>query len=273
MQDAGLLPALRCNVVELSEEQLLRYSRQIMLAEIDAQGQLRLAEARILIVGLGGLGSPAAMYLATAGVGCLVLCDDERVELSNLQRQVLYDTRDLGELKSEKARARLHAINPDVDLCLVTERIGGERLSREVAAADVVLDATDNFATRFAINAACLRHRKPMVFGAAIRFEGQVSVFDARDPESPCYRCLYSDNFVDERESCEARGVLAPLLGVIGSVQAIEAIKLVTGSGEGLCGRLLLFDALGMTWHSATLKRDPQCPACRHAPSLPSTSA
>ena len=245
----------------MNDEQLLRYSRQIMLPEIDARGQLRLAEATVLIVGLGGLGSAASIYLAAGGVGHLVLVDFDKVDLSNLQRQILHQTRDIGRLKVESARDHLLALNPDVKLSLINHALEPDELQQQVAAADVVLDASDNFQTRFALNAACVRNKTPLVSGAAIRFEAQLSVFDLRSNESPCYRCLYGDSArIDE--TCTANGVVAPLLGIAGSIQAMEAMKLIMGIGRTLTGKLLLFDALTMEWHSARLPKDPACPVC-----------
>jgi adenylyltransferase/sulfurtransferase len=246
----------------MNDQQLLRYSRQIMLPEIDAAGQEKLAAATVFVVGLGGLGSPIATYLAAAGVGHLVLNDFDRVDLSNLQRQILHTTPDIGRLKTESARDRLLALNPDVRLTLIERVLEDDELVRQAAAADVVVDGSDNFRTRFAVNAACVRARKPLVSGAAIRFEAQVAVFDVRDPASPCYRCLYGADAAVE-ETCTANGVMAPLLGIIGSVQAAEAMKIVMGIGRTLLGELLLFDVLNMEWHRARIARDPECAVCR----------
>lgn len=248
----------------MNDEQLLRYSRQMMLPEIDAAGQERLAAARMLLIGMGGLGSAAGTYLAAAGAGHLVLVDFDRVDLSNLQRQILYATADIGRPKTAAARERLLAINPDVHIDTIDARLDDQSLQEQVAAADVVLDCCDNFATRFAINAACRRARKPLVSAAAIRFEAQVSVFFPGDPSSPCYRCLYNDDTRVE-ETCTANGVIAPLLGIIGSIQALEAMKVIMGIGCTLKGRLLLLDAMTLEWHTATLPRDPDCPVCGDA--------
>ena len=244
----------------MDDERLLRYSRQIMLPELDVAGQNRLCDSRALIVGLGGLGSPVAMYLAAAGVGTLELCDDDRVDLSNLQRQILHTTDRIGEPKAISARHTLQGLNPAVELIERSERLDAAALDGAVEAADLVLDCTDNFATRFAINAACHRHRTPLVSGAAIRWEGQVSVFDQR-PGSPCYRCLYGDDGEDDQR-CSENGVAAPLVGVIGSIQALEAIKVLSGVGESLAGRLLLLDGLRMQWRELRLQPDPRCPVC-----------
>ena len=245
----------------MEDEQLLRYSRHILLPEIDLAGQERLLGARILIIGLGGLGSPAAMYLAAAGTGHLVLVDFDEVELSNLQRQIIHTSSDLNRLKVESARDRVVALNPETTVTTVGTRLGVAELDAQVGAADVVVDASDNFSTRFAINKACHGTGTPLVSGAALRFAGQVTVFLPGQESSPCYRCLYSDE-PDEEERCADTGVVAPLLGVIGSVQAMEALKLVTQIGESLCGWLLVLDALTMEWRKIALNRDPDCSVC-----------
>jgi adenylyltransferase/sulfurtransferase len=239
---------------------LLRYSRQIMLPQVGIEGQQRLAEARALVVGLGGLGSPVAIYLAAAGVGTLELVDDDRVDLSNLQRQILHDTAAIGRSKAESAGARLGALNPLVELVLHERRLDDKALAAAVAAADVVLDCSDNFATRFALNRACHAARTPLVSGAAIRWDGQVSVFDHAGG-GPCYRCLYEEDG-EEDMRCSENGVIAPLVGIIGTVQALEAIKLLCGAGESLRGRLLILDALRMHWRELRLSADPNCPVC-----------
>ncbi|MGD8909106.1 MAG: molybdopterin-synthase adenylyltransferase MoeB [Chromatiales bacterium] len=244
----------------MNDEQLLRYSRQIMLPAIGIEGQERLAAARALIIGLGGLGSPVAMYLAAAGVGTLVLVDFDRVDLTNLQRQVIHTTPRIGTPKVDSARQTLQALNPETRILTIDQALEGEALSEQVAQADVVIDGSDNFTTRFAVNASCRARRTPLVSGAAIRMEGQVSVFTGQ-PGTPCYHCLYPEEGQLD-ESCSANGVLAPLVGVIGSIQAIEAIKLLSGAGEPLVGRLLLFDALQMEWRMVKLKADPACPVC-----------
>ena len=260
-------------MVELEDEQLLRYSRQIMLPQVDAAGQMRLLGSTVLVVGLGGLGAPVALYLAAAGVGQLVLCDDDEVDLSNLQRQVIHTTGDIGRPKVDSARDALLALNPDVTVTTVEARIEGALLHELVAGADVVVDACDNFATRFAINAACVANRVPLVSGAAIRFEGQVAVFDPRDDASPCYRCLYRDEN-ELAETCTQSGVFTPVVGVIGSLQATEVLKLLTGVGETLTGRLLLLDAETMQLRTIRLPRDPRCPVCNaHRTPLVGTGA
>ncbi len=245
----------------MNDQQLLRYSRQILLPQIGYEGQQKLLAAHALIVGAGGLGSPAALYLAAAGVGRLTLVDHDRVELSNLQRQILHDSRDLGRAKVASAQARLAALNPDVEVVAMHQRAQAKDLRALVAQADVVLDASDNFATRFALNAACVAGARPLVSGAAVRFEGQLSVFEPARADSPCYRCLYRDG-EEAEQTCADNGVLAPVVGVIGSLQALEAIKLLTGAGDTLCGRLLLFDALRHEFRSLRLRRDPACPVC-----------
>ncbi|MCG6934803.1 MAG: molybdopterin-synthase adenylyltransferase MoeB [Proteobacteria bacterium] len=244
----------------MDDAQLLRYSRQIMLPQFDVAGQQKLLDATVLIIGLGGLGSPAAMYLAAAGVGHLVLVDFDTVELSNLQRQIIHHTDDIGRPKVESARDALRKLNPDVKLTLVDHKLEGMELQQHITAADVVLDGSDNFATRFAVNDACVAAGVPLVSGAAIRMEGQVAVF-LNNGDGPCYRCLYrEEGELDNR--CSENGVLAPLVGIIGAIQATEAIKILAGMGETLHGRLLLLDALHMEWRTLTLKKDPGCSGC-----------
>jgi adenylyltransferase/sulfurtransferase len=245
----------------MQREQLIRYSRQIMLAGFGVTGQERLLGASALIVGLGGLGSPVSMYLAACGVGHLLLNDFDQVELSNLQRQIVHGHADLKRPKVESARDRLLAINPDVRLTLIPERLGAEALVERAASVDVVVDASDNFETRFAVNAACVRAGKPLVSAAAIRFDAQVTVFV---PGEGCYRCLYDESAAGT-ETCAQNGVAAPLLGIVGSLQALEAVKLLAGIGSGLRSRLLLLDGLRMEWSSIRLRRDPLCPACGSA--------
>jgi adenylyltransferase/sulfurtransferase len=244
----------------VNDQQLLRYSRQIMLPSIGIEGQERLLNARVLIVGLGGLGSPVAMYLAAAGVARLVLVDFDQVDLSNLQRQIIHTTERIGTPKVSSAKQALFALNPDIEVETIDHRLDEAQLAEQAAAADLVIDATDNFGARFAINRACHATATPLVSGAAIRMEGQVSVFSGQ-PGGPCYQCLYPENgHLDE--SCSANGVLAPLVGIIGSIQATEAIKLLAGAGTSLAGRLLILDALQMQWRSLKLKPDPECPVC-----------
>ena len=245
----------------MDSDTLLRYSRQILLPQIDIEGQQRLLDGSAAIVGLGGLGSPVAMYLAAAGVGRLVLIDFDVVEISNLQRQIIHTTADLRRPKVESARDRLTALNPGTRIDLVNEKLDDAGLDEVISGVDVVLDGTDNFTTRFAVNRACYRQRKPLVSGAAIRFEGQVSVYHPGREDSPCYQCLYRD-VGEVAQTCAETGVVAPLLGIIGSVQALEALKILAGVGTDLTGRLLLLDALSMDWQQMRFKRDPQCAVC-----------
>jgi adenylyltransferase/sulfurtransferase len=238
-----------------------RYSRHVLLPQIGATGQARLHEARVLVIGLGGLGSPAAMYLATAGVGELVLSDYDFVELSNLQRQIIHGTDDIGRDKVDSARETIGRLNAEVRVTTKAWELEGAELAEEVRRADVVLDACDNFESRFGINAACWAAGTPLVSGAAIRWEGLVSVFDPRRADSPCYRCLYDDaSFAGE--ACSQVGVVASLLGVVGSIQATEAIKLITGAGEPLVGRVVTLDALSMEWRELRLRKLASCPVC-----------
>ncbi|WLG96724.1 molybdopterin-synthase adenylyltransferase MoeB [Pseudomonas sp. FP198] len=250
----------------LNDQELLRYSRQILLQHIDIDGQLRLKQGRVLIIGLGGLGAPVALYLAAAGVGELHLADFDTVDLTNLQRQIIHDTASVGLTKVDSAVRRLTAINPEVRLVSHSTAMDEDSLAGAVAAVDVVLDCSDNFATREAVNAACVTAAKPLVSGAAIRLEGQLSVFDPRRPESPCYHCLYGHGSEAEL-TCSEAGVLGPLVGLVGSLQALEALKLLAGFGEPLVGRLLLIDALGTRFRELRVKRDPRCSVCgnRHA--------
>lgn len=245
----------------MNDAQLLRYSRQIMLPQVDIVGQQTMLASKALIVGAGGLGSPAAMYLAAAGIGEITIYDNDEVDLSNLQRQIAHHTRDVGSGKALSAKNTLMALNPDVRVRAVKQRLTGDALLQEVAMHDVVLDCSDNFVTRFAINNACVKQRKPLVSGAAIRFEGQVSVFEPGQENSPCYNCLYAD-IGDEQQSCARNGVIAPLTGIIGSVQALEALKVLLGVGRTLTGRLLLLDGLTMEWNSLVLHKNPRCPTC-----------
>ena len=245
----------------MKDEQLLRFSRQIMLPTMDVAGQQELVDATVLIVGMGGLGCPAAMYLSAAGVGHLIIADDDTVEISNLQRQIAHEQSNLGESKVSSAETTLKGLNPDVRITQINNRLEGDLLEKVVVSADVVVDASDNFNTRFAVNQSCLKNKKPLVSGAAIRMEGQIAVFDSGNPESPCYQCLYSE-CGDDDASCSQNGVMAPLVGIIGSVQAMETIKLITGIGNSLVGRLLLLDATAMQWREMKLPRDPSCPAC-----------
>jgi len=245
----------------MQDQELLRYSRQIMMPEMDVAGQQKLLDATVLIVGMGGLGCPVAMYLAAAGVGHLIIADDDTVELTNLQRQIAHSEANLGESKVVSAKQTLQGLNPGVTISLINNRLLGTEMERAVEKADVVVDACDNFSTRFALNATCLKYRKPLVSGAAIRLEGQLTVFDCNVEASPCYQCLYNEGD-DEAASCSQNGVMAPVVGIIGSVQAMETIKVITGIGQTLCGRLLLLDAKTLQWREMRLLRDSQCPAC-----------
>jgi adenylyltransferase/sulfurtransferase len=248
-------------IAPMNDEQLLRYNRQIMLPQLDVAGQQKLADAHAVIIGIGGLGSPAAIYLTAAGVGTLTLVDFDKVELTNLQRQIVHHQNDIDKAKVDSARHNLLAINPETRIHTMDRKPDQQTLSTLAAEADVVIDASDNYETRFALNRACVEQRTPLVSGAAIRFEGQVSVFDHRQQNSPCYQCLYPKSDDDE-ETCSETGVLAPVVGIIGSIQALEAIKIICNIGESLTGRLLIMDALAMNWHSLKLKRDPACPVC-----------
>ena len=245
----------------MNDDQLLRYSRQIMLPQVDLAGQEKLLTSRALIVGAGGLGSPAAMYLAAAGVGQLAIADFDVVDLSNLQRQLLHHSNDIGREKTASARETLLSINPDIQVTAIPRALQGDELDEQVRLAAVVLDCSDNFATRFTVNTACVRQRTPLVSGAAIRLEGQLAVFDSRKENSPCYNCLYKEG-ENEEQTCAETGVLSPLVGIIGSMQALEAIKVVLSLGNDLCGRLVIFDALQHEWRTLTLPRDPACPVC-----------
>ena len=245
----------------MNDDQLLRYSRQILLPQIDYEGQQRLLDSHVLIIGLGGLGSPASLYLAAAGVGQLTLVDFDTVDLSNLQRQIVHRTSDIGRPKIESARDNLAALNPDIRIDALPGPLDDDALREAVRAADVVLDCTDNFTTRHAINRACVAEKKPLVSAAAIRLEGQLSVFDTRKDESPCYHCLYREDG-DELETCTRNGILAPVVGSLGTLQALETIKVLLGIGEPLIGRLMVFDALSFDIRTMKLRRDPSCKVC-----------
>ncbi|MEO5701240.1 MAG: molybdopterin-synthase adenylyltransferase MoeB [Casimicrobiaceae bacterium] len=248
----------------MEDAALLRYSRHVLLDELGIDAQARFAESHALVIGAGGLGAPAAQFLVAAGVGTVTVCDPDTVDLTNLQRQILYATPDVGRPKVEAAAERLRAVNPEITVSLVRERVAGDTLRALVAGADVVLDCSDNFATRHAVNAACIAAARPLVSGAAIRFDGQVAVFDTRDPNMPCYHCLFGEGDALEETRCATMGVFAPLVGIIGATQAAEALKLLAGAGKSLAGRLLLLDALQMQWREVRVPRDPVCPACRY---------
>ena len=249
-----------------NDEELLRYSRQILLKQVDVAGQLRLKNSKVLIVGLGGLGSPVALYLAAAGVGELYLADFDTLDLSNLQRQIVHDTQALGALKVQSAQMRLQALNPHIAVHTISEKLSADNLPTLLQSVDLVVDCTDNFTIRSQLNAACFAANKVLVSGAAIRGEGQVSVYDPRNAESPCYHCVFGDG-EEEGLTCSEAGVLGPLVGLIGSLQALEAMKMLAGFGESLIGRLLLVDALSSRFRELKIRRDPACKVCgvRHA--------
>jgi molybdopterin-synthase adenylyltransferase len=246
----------------MNDAQLLRYSRHILLDEIGVDGQERLLAGHALVIGAGGLGSPVALYLTAAGIGTITIADGDTVDLTNLQRQIAHDTASVGQRKVDSAARRLAAVNPEVRVRTLPTRVGDGELRELVAQSDVVLDCSDNFTTRHAVNRACVAAKKPLVSGAAIRFDGQISVFDARRDDSPCYHCLFGEGEELEETRCATMGVFAPAVGMIGCVQAGEAIKIVAGMGETLVGRLLLLDALTMTWREVRISRDPQCAVC-----------
>ena len=246
----------------MNDTQLLRYSRHILLDEIGIEGQQRLLDAHAVIIGAGGLGSPAALYLASSGIGRITLVDDDTVDLTNLQRQVMHTTERIGQPKAESGRAALLAINPDIEVTALRERAGPARLLELARSATVVLDCSDNFATRHAVNRACMEAGTPLVSGAVIRFDGQLSVFDPRQPEAPCYACVFPEDSGAEDVACSTMGVFAPLVGVVGTVQAAEAMKLVIGIGKPLVGRLLLLDGRAMEWTAIGVARNPACPVC-----------
>lgn len=246
----------------MNDQQLLRYGRHILLPEIGIEGQQKLLGSKALIIGLGGLGSPAALYLAASGVGKLTLCDHDTVDLSNLQRQIIHRTDSVGRPKVESARAALREINPEVECTALQLRADEEQLNELAAQADVVLDCSDNFATRYAVNRTCLAQRKPLVSGAAIQFDGQVAVFDYRNTNTACYNCLFPEDSQAAELRCATTGVFAPLVGIVGSMQAAEALKLLMGIERGLGGRLLTINALDMIVMRSALSRDTACCAC-----------
>ena len=246
----------------MNDQQLLRYSRHILLPEIGIEGQQKLLDAHALVVGAGGLGSPAALFLAASGVGAMTLCDGDTVDLTNLQRQILHHTSRIGMPKATSAQAALAEINPEVRVIALNERVDEARLLELAVQADVVLDCSDNFATRYALNRVCIQLQKPLVSGAATRFNGQITVFDLRHPHSPCYHCLYPEKTETEETRCAVMGVFAPLVGIIGSLQAAEALKLLLEAGTPLCGKLLLLDALHLELRTVKLVKDKACSAC-----------
>jgi molybdopterin-synthase adenylyltransferase len=247
----------------MTDEQLLRYSRHILLQQIGIEGQEKLLASHALVIGAGGLGSPAALYLAASGVGKITICDGEAVDLTNLQRQIVHNTASVGELKTTSAQQTLARINPEVKIVGIPRRVAGDELANAVKSADIVLDCSDNFATRHAVNRACVEFKKPLVSGAAIRFDGQVAVFDLTREDSACYHCLFPEQGKIEDLRCAVMGVFAPLTGIIGTVQAAEALKFLTGAGQTLSGRLLLLDCLKMEWREIKLSKDPRCAVCR----------
>jgi molybdopterin/thiamine biosynthesis adenylyltransferase len=249
----------------MQDDELLRYSRHILLDEIGIEGQTRLLQAHALVIGAGGLGSPAAMYLACAGVGHITLVDHDTVDLTNLQRQIAHSTDRVGQSKVGSAAHTLHALNPHIQVTALAVRADAALLARLVAQADVVLDCCDNFATRQAVNQACVQLQKPLVSGAAIQFDGQISVYDPRQALSPCYACAFPPDTAVEETRCATMGVFAPLVGIIGAMQAAEALKLLAGVGAPLVGRLLMLDGRSMAWHEVRIPRSPHCVVCSRA--------
>lgn len=255
----------------MDDQQLLRYSRHLLLPEIDISGQEKLTQSSVFILGAGGLGSPAALYLAASGVGKLIVCDHDQVDLTNLQRQILHETASIGKFKADSARNTLQRINPEIEIISLPEHATASLLNREIGNVDAVIDASDNFSTRHLINQACIVHCKPLISAAAVRFTGQITVFDLRHPDSPCYHCLFPDSGDSDDPACAIMGVFSPLTGIIGCIQAAETLKVLLGIGETLHGRLLLLDGLTMRWRSLRLDKDPQCTMC-HPTSVQSIS-
>lgn len=248
----------------MDNQQLLRYSRHILLSEIGIEGQQKLTDAHALIIGAGGLGSPASLFLAASGVGTITLCDNDSVDLTNLQRQIAHRTASIGKAKVTSAKETLAEINPDVNVVTLIERADEIRLAELAKQADVIVDCSDNFPTRYALNRVCHTLKKPLVSGAATRFDGQVSVFDFRRDDTPCYECLYPERMESEETRCAEMGVFAPLVGIVGSMQAAEALKLLMGIDTTLCGRLLTLNALNMEMRTMRLSKDADCAVCRH---------
>lgn len=246
----------------MNDEQLLRYSRHILLEEIGVEGQQRILDGHVLVVGAGGLGSPVALYLAGAGVGRVTIVDDDAVDLTNLQRQIAHTTGRVGRPKTESAREAMAQLNPEVLVRALVQRADAQLLDELVPQADVVVDCSDNFATRQAINLACVRHARPLVAGAAIRFDGQLSVYDVRQPDVPCYACVFPPDAAPEETRCATLGVFSPLVGIVGAMQASEALRLLAGVGSSLAGRLQMLDARHMEWNEVRVRRDPECPVC-----------
>jgi adenylyltransferase/sulfurtransferase len=251
------------NEITFNDEQLLHYSRQIMLPHFGIEGQQQLLTAHVVIIGIGGLGSPAALYLAAAGVGTLTLVDFDTVDNSNLQRQIIHNTKSIGDSKVDSAKKTLQAINPETSIHCVNQQLTLDELNSLISEVTCVIDATDNFAARFVINRACVKQRVALVSAAAIQYEGQISVFDLRKESSACYACLYAEQGAEENTNCSDNGILAPVVGILGSMQALETIKLICNIGETLQNRLLIFDALALQWRTMKLNKDPKCPVCR----------
>lgn len=246
----------------MNDDQLLRYSRHILLPQIDIQGQEKLSKSCVLIVGLGGLGCPAALYLAASGVGKIIICDSDRVDLTNLQRQILHTTESVGKTKTSSVELALHQINPHIKIIPLTKRITEDMMQEDITHVDAIIDASDNFTTRYLINRIAYHHQIPLISGAVVRFEGQVTVFDHRKRASPCYQCLYPESGDENDENCAIMGVFAPLAGIIGSIQAAEVIKVLLNIGETLSGRLLLLDGLTMQARTVKINKDPKCSVC-----------
>ena len=245
----------------MNDQELLRYSKQIMLPQIDIEGQQKINDSTMLIIGMGGLGSPTALYLAAAGVGHIVIADFDQVELSNLQRQIIHSTSDIGDDKVNSAKTKLLDLNPNITVTVANEIMHSDNLASLIKDVDIVLDGTDNFESRFEINKACVECHKPLISAAVIRFEGQISVFKGYEVDQPCYQCLYSEQG-DSRESCVENGVLAPVAGLVGTIQALQAIKVLLGLGEQLCGELLLIDGLDLSFRKVKIVKDSKCPIC-----------
>lgn len=246
----------------MNDHQLLRYSRHILLPQVEYAGQEKLINSHALIIGAGGLGSPVALYLAASGVGRLTICDFDTVDLTNLQRQIIHTTQSVGINKALSAQQTIHAVNPEVSVKTVQQKSTQAEMDALIHAADVVIDCSDNFATRYALNRLCFAQKKPLVSGAAVRFEGQITVFDFRNETSPCYHCLFPDTGDEQEQRCAENGVFSPLVGMIGTAQAAEALKCLMGIGQTLQGRLMLLDALTAEWRTIKLKRDPACTVC-----------
>jgi molybdopterin-synthase adenylyltransferase len=246
----------------MTDDQLLRYSRHILLNDIGVEGQEKLLASHALVIGAGGLGSPVALYLGSAGVGRITIVDNDVVDATNLQRQIAHSLAKVGMNKAQSIRQSIAAINPDVQVTCIDQRADAALLTQLVATADVVVDCCDNFATRHAINAACVQHRKPLVSGAAIRFDGQIAVYDSRDAASPCYACVFPPDSTNEETRCATMGVFAPLVGIIGSIQAAEALKILTGAGNAMVGRLQMLDGRSMQFSEVRLPRNPVCSVC-----------